>query len=155
MMRRATGCGFLPEGGLAVPRRRKPHPSQQTFASVDVGGGWPIQPTTEAFMTLSPEVTQQTRRFERGLVSAGIAAENSAKTYRKALEATIKQAQRHLDRTLLHVEELFDEELIAALVADDRSLDGDGQLSAYTARQRRHVFLAYAQVMEVTPHDAI
>ena len=100
------------------------------------------------FLVLSAKVRAQARRFEAALVARGIQRLITAHSHRRALESVARVAQRHLGRSLRGLEELYDEKVIAAAVADDRSLDGsDARVSGYTLRQRRLALGAYLRVI--------
>jgi integrase len=93
-------------------------------------------------------VRRQAREFEAALISQGIVRPNSARVYRKAIEALAKQAQRHLGRPLHDLAELYDQETLAALVVNDDPLDrATVRLSRYTLRQRRVALGAYLRAV--------
>jgi ribosomal protein L16/L10AE len=100
------------------------------------------------FLVLSARVRAQARRFEATLVARGIDRLISAHSRRRALESAARVAQRHLGRSLKGLEELFEEKVIAAVLADDRSPDGsDARVSGYTLRQRSVALRAYLSVI--------
>jgi len=129
--------------------RARVDPRQRSFAELAPGAVWPAAPALRPqFPVLSPGVRAQARRFEAALVAQGIERPTSAHSHRKALESLAKMAQRHLERPLNGLEELYEEELMAAVVADDRYLDGSGaKLSRYTLRQRRVALGAYLRAI--------
>jgi len=90
------------------------------------------------FLVLSARLRAQACRFEAALVAQAIDRLITAHSNRRALESVARVAQRHLGRSLKGLAELYEEKVIAAVVADDRSLDGsDARVSGYTLRQRR------------------
>jgi len=100
------------------------------------------------FLALSAKVRAQARRFEAALVAEGIDRPTSAHSRRRALESAARVAQRHLGRPLKGLEELYEEKVMAAVLADDRSLDGsDARVSAHTLRQRRLALGAYLRTI--------
>ena len=129
--------------------RARIDPCQKSFAELAPGAIWPSAPAPRPqFPVLSPGVRAQARRFEAALVAQGIERPTSAHSHRKALESLAKVAQKHLGRPLEGLEELYEEELLAAIVADDRYLDGSGaKLSRYTLRQRRVALGAYLRAI--------
>jgi integrase len=81
-------------------------------------------------------------------VAQGIERPTSAHSHRQTLENLAKVAQKHLGRPLNGLGELYEEELMAAVVADDSYLDGSGaQLSRYTLRRRRVALGAYLRAV--------
>ena len=130
-------------------RRARIDPCQKSFAELAPRSIWPSAPPPRPqFPVLSPGVRAQARRFEAALVAQGIERRTSAHSHRKALESLAKMAQKHLGRPLNGLEELYEEELMAAVVADDRYLDGSGaKLSRYTLRQRRVALGAYLRAV--------
>ncbi|MFQ5878812.1 MAG: hypothetical protein ACE5IZ_01370 [Dehalococcoidia bacterium] len=134
-------------------RRTRAIAGQRSFADLAPDPGWastrPPRPRVKA-PELTPEVRAQALHFEASLVAQGIVRPNSARTYRKKMECVAKQAQRHLGRPLDNLAGLYDEDLIAALAADDQPLDGGTyQLSRYTMRQQRVVLGKYLQAVGV------
>lgn len=100
------------------------------------------------FLALSARVRAQARRFEATLVARGIDQLISAHSRRRALESAARVAQKHLVRPLKGLEELYEEELLASVLADDRYLDGSGaKLSRYSLRQRRVALGAYLRAI--------
>ena len=100
------------------------------------------------FLALSAKVRAQARRFEATLVARGIDRLISAHSRRRALEGAARVAQRYLGRPLKGLEELYEREVLAAVLADDRPLDGsEGRVSAHTLRQRRVALRAYLRVI--------
>jgi len=100
------------------------------------------------FLALSARVRAQARRFEATLVARGIDRLLSAHSRRRALESAARVAQRHLGRPLKGLEELYEREVLAAVMADDRSPDGsEGRVSASTLRQRKVALRAFLRAM--------
>lgn len=124
-------------------------PRQRSFAELSSDAVWPSAPAPRPqFPVLSAEVRAQARRFEQALVAQGIERPTSAPSHRRAPESAAKAAQRYLGRPLKGLEELYDEELMAAIVADDRYLDGSGgQLRRYTLCHRRVALGAYLRAI--------
>jgi len=128
---------------------------QPSFA--DAGGDpifRPLMPPSRGreIWPLLPTVREQARQFELALLRRGNLNQGSAKTYRKALEACLKQAQRYLERHITSAWEIFTLELIAAIARDDKPFDSlaGEKLSDQTMRQRRVVLRALIQTIGTT-----
>jgi hypothetical protein len=107
------------------------------------------------FLALSARVRAQARRFEATLVARGIDRLLSAHSRRRVLENAAQVAQRRLARTLKGLEELYEEKVLVAVLADDRYLDGSGRkLSRYTLRQRRVALCAYLRIARLPGRSA-
>ncbi len=123
---------------------------QPSFATVCSDEVWPRTPTAKTvqaptFLELDPRVEDELDGFFDALIAQDVVTAGSARSYKKALTCAVKQAQRFLGRRLASLREFYVVDVIAAVAADDVTLDGAGQLSRYSLRQRRVAMRAYVR----------